>query len=362
MELSQHARNVNSGFNRTSIYEWFGTGEQEFPLHEYEGIEVIEIISGMKNIDPVDTETEEQILYAKLLKAAITGSDTEYRVTSSAKSLLNVVNRLDDQQGASPLHYAALMGHYNIVIFLLDNGADANTWDRNNKVTPLICASAFGHLEIVRALVEDDADINAGLDTGTSALLWAARKGHTEVVAYLLKQKANQNSAVMYSETPIHSAVLGGYTEILKLLIGANGKADLSMDLKNKITPLHIAASGEYPKSLECCKLLLHEGKVQVNAVTSRGQTPLHIAGTSFDPYVVKLLISNKAYVDALDNEGRTPLFYFICDDKYALECIQLLVNAKCNVNLKDKSGYTCPYGSFQRSCGSSRIAAVEWC
>ncbi|CAL8091601.1 unnamed protein product [Orchesella dallaii] len=354
-------KNGTSSFHRPSIDEWYGSSVQDFPLHDYEGIEVIEIISRLKNSEPSDIGNEEQILFVNLLKSALTGIQS--RVSSSAHAISCVINRLDDQQGqgASPLHYAALMGHYNIVLYLLDNEAEVNIWDKNQTVTPLICAAAKGHLEIVKALLYKDADINAGLNTENYALLWAVRKGHNKVVEYLLQQNASQNSAVMYSETPIHSAVLGGHTQILESLIEANGKADLCMSATNKVTPLHIAASGEYPNSLECCKILLGNGKVQVNCVTSRGQTPLHLAGTSVDPNVVKLLISNKAYVDALDNEGKSPLFYFISDDKYALECIQILVDAKCNLNLKDKSGFTVLHAAaFKEASGAAELLLLN--
>ncbi|PYH28881.1 ankyrin repeat domain-containing protein, partial [Aspergillus neoniger CBS 115656] len=54
--------------------------------------------------------------------------------------------------GDQPIHLAAAGGHLQIVIRLVEMGADPNTSNRKG-FTPLHLAAQAGHLEVVRELV-----------------------------------------------------------------------------------------------------------------------------------------------------------------------------------------------------------------
>ena len=71
------------------------------------------------------------------------------------------------------------------------------------------------------------------------------------------------------------------------------------------MTPLHRAAFKGYT---DVVKLLL-ANKAEVNAKTNDGLTPLHqaVAQGGYKE-VAALLLANKAEVNAKDNNGRTPL------------------------------------------------------
>jgi len=58
--------------------------------------------------------------------------------------------------GYTPLHWAALKGHEEIVEALIDAGADLNTTNNLGR-TPLHWAALKGHEEIVEALREAKA-------------------------------------------------------------------------------------------------------------------------------------------------------------------------------------------------------------
>lgn len=79
---------------------------------------------------------------------------------------------------------AVVNGKYDIVKYLLDNGADIHT--ENDKA--LREASAEGKIKVVRLLLERGADIHANND---QALRLAARGGHLQVVKRLLEYGAN---------------------------------------------------------------------------------------------------------------------------------------------------------------------------
>ena len=79
---------------------------------------------------------------------------------------------------------AAASGHPEIVAWLLENGADAN-YRYGAGYSPSITAAANGHLEILKKLVEHGADLQARTTDGKSALDFAQERGHPEVVAYI---------------------------------------------------------------------------------------------------------------------------------------------------------------------------------
>lgn len=62
--------------------------------------------------------------------------------------------------GWTALHEAASCGYLDIVIFLLENGADPDIQDSLQKCTPIHLAARNGHLEVVRSLVRSGARLD----------------------------------------------------------------------------------------------------------------------------------------------------------------------------------------------------------
>jgi hypothetical protein len=103
---------------------------------------------------------------------------------------------------------------------------------------------------------------------------------------------------------PIHEAVRDGDIKKVELLL--KGQPDLvaSKDEQYGQTPLHIAAFND---RVDVAKLLL-ANKADVNAKAKNGSTPLHLAAAKGNKDIVELLLANKADVNALDSEGWTPM------------------------------------------------------
>ena len=122
---------------------------------------------------------------------------------------ISAVNRLLDR-GVSPnavtnrwkqssLWFAALRGHYDILVDLLRYGAtiDARDWD---GTTPLFMASQEGREVCVAALLDAGADTElARRGDGERPLGVAARKGHQEVVELLVRRGARVNQVSQLS-------------------------------------------------------------------------------------------------------------------------------------------------------------------
>ena len=91
--------------------------------------------------------------------------------------------------GYNALTGAVAGGREVIAIWLLENGADAN-YRYGPGYTPLLTAAANGHLNIVKDLLVHGADIHAKANDGKTALLIAEERKHSEVVEYLRSKGA----------------------------------------------------------------------------------------------------------------------------------------------------------------------------
>uniref|UniRef100_A0A1X7TM22 Uncharacterized protein n=1 Tax=Amphimedon queenslandica TaxID=400682 RepID=A0A1X7TM22_AMPQE len=68
----------------------------------------------------------------------------------------------------------------------LSNGADIN-WKRPDwlEYTPLLWAAVEGHTQVVTLLLEKGADVIASDNVGNTALDYAEARGHSEVASLL---------------------------------------------------------------------------------------------------------------------------------------------------------------------------------
>ncbi|HET9045577.1 MAG TPA: ankyrin repeat domain-containing protein [Casimicrobiaceae bacterium] len=91
-----------------------------------------------------------------------------------------------DYKGWTPLSYAATGGHDNVVVWLLDQGANVNA-ESANGTTPLMMAVREGRGSTVELLVKRGADVNHRNENGVSALDWAKR-GNERAMEELLRR------------------------------------------------------------------------------------------------------------------------------------------------------------------------------
>ena len=94
--------------------------------------------------------------------SSASGQSTAYRPgsSSSAKGVSSGSAPTMGKRGSTPLHFAAAMGHANIVKILLDCGADPNARDCD-KMRPMDAARAAGQRKTVHLLEEFDAPKSA---------------------------------------------------------------------------------------------------------------------------------------------------------------------------------------------------------
>jgi len=129
-------------------------------------------------------------------------------------------------QGWTPLELACKHGYLSIVEHLLQASADINTCPKNgNSRTALQVAAEGGHLEVVQLLLKAGAEVNSGPEKfdGLSPLQAAASGGHLEVVCALLASGAcvSAPAAEAGGRTALQAAEESGDIETLEQVLTA---------------------------------------------------------------------------------------------------------------------------------------------
>ncbi|NXU47215.1 ASB3 protein, partial [Turnix velox] len=166
------------------------------------------------------------------------------------------VNGPHSWSGWNSLHQAALQGSTEIMKILMENGASKECKD-DFGITPLFVAAQYGKLESLRLLVSYGADINCQAKDKATPLLIAAQEGHTECVELLLSKGADPNLYCNEDnwQLPIHAAAEMGHKKILELLIPVTDR--VCDKGEGKVSPVYSAVYGD---NKECLEILLKEG------------------------------------------------------------------------------------------------------
>ena len=153
--------------------------------------------------------------------------------------------------GINALVYAVSLNDEEMVKFLLEKGADANTVCEieNEHIymppTPLMNAVYNGNTNIINMLLENGADINYTTDEMTP-LIYAAYKGNTNIINTLLENGVDINYTNYYGMTALMYAANSNQFEAVKILLKNN--ADTSITDEDGRTALDMAKSKDNRK------------------------------------------------------------------------------------------------------------------
>ena len=172
-----------------------------------------------------------------------------------------------DDQGRTPLHYAASADYASATEKLLAAGANFKAKDKKGR-SPLCYAILADNGRTANRLIEAGADIEPEAKTKgeryhTTLLHFAAGSGRNDVVKKLLDAGAELNAANKNGATPLHYAISSRHSETAMLLIDAG--ADIHAKNCNGQTPLD-CAKDEKIKSL----LKEHASKAKTRPTSSR--------------------------------------------------------------------------------------------
>lgn len=236
-------------------------------------------------------------------------------------------NKVPRQMPRTPLHFASMHNHAEVVQLLLGANANANAADED-EWTPLHYVSEYGYTEIVRLLLEAGADTNASNDYGDTPLIQASRRGHLQVVQLFIGHEAAKCVSQHVARSK-HTA-----TQPARQGITQGPARVVNIDTKYA-RALLVAAEYGHSSTLE---FLMQHGQ-DVNTVDCHQRSALsHAAENGHKDAVEVLLNHNGCDVDPIDCDGRSPLLYAARRGR-SLIVAMLLNKGGCDTNLIDCDG-----------------------
>eukprot|EP00735_Rhodelphis_limneticus_P002277 TRINITY_DN13084_c0_g1::TRINITY_DN13084_c0_g1_i1::g.10659::m.10659 TRINITY_DN13084_c0_g1::TRINITY_DN13084_c0_g1_i1::g.10659 ORF type:complete len:498 (-),score=89.96,sp/Q502K3/ANR52_DANRE/32.05/4e-20,sp/Q502K3/ANR52_DANRE/30.21/4e-13,sp/Q502K3/ANR52_DANRE/28.57/1e-12,sp/Q502K3/ANR52_DANRE/25.07/1e-10,sp/Q502K3/ANR52_DANRE/30.43/2e-10,sp/Q502K3/ANR52_DANRE/28.36/2e-10,sp/Q502K3/ANR52_DANRE/35.81/7e-10,sp/Q502K3/ANR52_DANRE/31.29/6e-09,sp/Q502K3/ANR52_DANRE/31.21/7e-07,sp/Q502K3/ANR52_DANRE/28.71/ len=227
-----------------------------------------------------DVNKPEPVGVVPLHKAAANGLESgvrlmlEYRADPTVK----------DMYGDTPLHRAAWNGQTACAEALLQNLPPGYTNSQNNqKMTPLHFAAMKGHVEIIRLLLAYGADSTARSVIGWCAIHYAAAQGHIRCVAALIenfkKRELNfkELEALGSGDNVMHVGLQAAKMELVLWLCKnfsvcvskANSAGEVPLDMANRL----IKAGDDGAKGKKGKKGKPKGGKKKKAAKESTGNT-----------------------------------------------------------------------------------------
>lgn len=217
-----------------------------------------------------------------------------------------------DSSGLTALHIAANHSSEKMVGLLLKCRSHVNAVTVQGH-TPLHMASQRHSVEVVQLLVEAGAEVNRSDDEGKTALLNACIHGHAEVADYLIGSGADVTVSSPCGNTPLLFAASTPHLDVGFLAMLLRAKAPVNRQNRQGESALHAVMRGQRPNRRRGIDLLLRYG-CDLDARTSLGHTPLHLAALERDDSAVLQLVRAGCDVDCPDELGLTPLFYLVRD------------------------------------------------
>ena len=209
--------------------------------------------------------------------------------------------------------WAASNGYFEVVKYLVGQGASLTATYSLNDYTALHYAAYMGRLEMVKYLVGAGADVNATAGGDTPHSL-AVAVGETAVAEYLYPFTPRgrlESAGFAFTTQAFVEAAAEGNASAVSLFVQAGmdkeGQALVIVAGNGRErTALHAAAAGGH---LAVVTYLVNAG-ASVSSTDGSGGTALHAAVGSGNLAIVKLLLSNGAAINAKDSYSETPLYH----------------------------------------------------
>ncbi|KAI9373150.1 hypothetical protein BJX61DRAFT_400622 [Aspergillus egyptiacus] len=177
-----------------------------------------------------------------------------------------------DEEGITPLHWAAINNQYAMCKFLIDAGADVNAKGGESVATPAMWAAQRCHYYIVHLLLQNGADPLLTDGQGYNILHLATIDGNAFLLVLLLHQDIPVDVVDQQGHTGLMWAAYKGYPACVDLFLRWGANPNTVDD--GGLAPLHWAL---VKGSLPCVHKILEYG-ADPFAKTSDGKTPAVVA------------------------------------------------------------------------------------
>ncbi|XP_069385880.1 caskin-1 isoform X4 [Paralichthys olivaceus] len=237
---------------------------------------------------------DQELLQAVKTEDLLTAQRLLQRPRPGKAKLLGAAKRVNvniqDADGLSPLHHAALSGNKELISLLLEAQAAVDIKD-NKGMRPLHYAAWQGKTEPMKMLLKSGSSVNGQSDEGQIPLHLSAQHGHYDGSEMLLQHQSNPCISDAAGKTPLDLACEFGRVGVVQLLLSSNMCAAM-LEPKpsdpNGVSPLHLAAKNGH---IDVIRLLIQAG-IDINRQSESG-TALHQAALCGKTEVVRLLLDS---------------------------------------------------------------------
>jgi ankyrin repeat protein len=225
--------------------------------------------------------------------------------------------------------------------YLMEAKCNVNEKDNDGR-TPLFFAALGGNVESLQFLIDSRADTNVRSEPlGETILFDAIRSKNVAMVECVLKLSTNEavdlNAENNKQSTPLLEAMAydektQGSAPILQLLVARGAKINARIGPSKK-TPLFFA---ETPGLMQTLITL----EADVHAADVNGRTPIFDCVLRNQTDTLDIIVGCNAQINLRDNDGRTPVFLCMEDEEFN-PMLQSLIDYGADLNATDNQGQT---------------------
>ena len=218
------------------------------------------------------------------------------------------INCTLDNDGASPVHYAAWSGSTSVLRYIISQ-YNLNANDYTYGRTPLVYSCVSGSINSVKYLINNhNSDPNITDKDGMTCLHHSCRNGHIDITQYLIEvQHCDINKTDNEGCTLVHHAACSGNFDLVQYLITEQGLSPTAVT-KNGLTALHYASLS---LNFSLVKELITTYQLDSHQADSNGKLPIHYAAESGDILLLELYVKDyKCSLSLTDKDHRNILYF----------------------------------------------------
>lgn len=240
-----------------------------------------------------------------------------------------------NEWGDSPANEAASMGHWDLVWYLADSGANLTRTTEHSHSTLLLSAVRHRSTAALAELKRRGVDLTQRQWNGATAIHEAARTGETDVVDWLVSSSGiDVNATNDQGESAVHEAAMMGHNDAMWHLIRAGGDTGAA----GSAQAASLVHSAVTHANMELLELLRSRGTLSLES-DKHGRVPIIEAVRMGDKGVITWLISHGANVSATSSSDETPIAVAAMEDRF--EIVWLLAEAGASLKTVNEYGGT---------------------